>query len=160
MIRMTQVTRTPTPSTDKPFPSHTSRSKTRSVFLPQSVDMFDEPNCDSTTAKLLEKDESDPSPSSTVISPSNLLGSKGTFTKVHFTLSEDSKKLIIEEHKDVKVLTSNQCSTSCNHQPIPQPKPVHSPEICSLPEKPSQDVDKSHLSVYTTTNLSHIFALP
>ena len=33
MISMTKVQTTPTPSTGKPFPSHTSRSKTRSVFL-------------------------------------------------------------------------------------------------------------------------------
>ena len=106
MIRMTQVPTTPPPSTDKPFPSHTSTSKTRPVFLSQHVDIFDESNCDSTEATLLNKDESDPSPSPTVKSPSNLLATKRAFTRVHFTFPEESKKLIIEEHKDAKVTPS------------------------------------------------------
>ena len=42
MIRMTKVPTAPTPSTTKPFPSHTSRSKTRPVFLSQYVDIFDD----------------------------------------------------------------------------------------------------------------------
>ena len=58
------------------------------------------------------------------------------------------------------MIASTQHSTIGNHQPIPQPKPVHSPDICPSPEKPSQDVDKSHLSNSTGTNLSHIFVLP
>ena len=38
----------------------------------------------------------------------------------------------------------------------PQSQPLHSPYICSSPEKPSQYVDKSHLSdsTSTTTNLN------
>ena len=42
-------------------------------------------------------------------------------------------------------------STSGNHQAIPIPEPVHSPNICPSPEKPSQDLDKSHLSDSTST---------
>ena len=63
----------------------------------------------------------------------------------------DSKKLIVEEHKEVKVIPSTQQSKIGNHQPIPKPEPVHSPGICPSPEKPSQDVDKSHLSDSTST---------
>ena len=57
MIRMTKVPTTQTSSTTKPLLSHTSRIKTRPVFLSQPVDIFDEPNCYSTKAILLEKDE-------------------------------------------------------------------------------------------------------
>ena len=99
MVWMTKVPTTPTPSTDKPFPSHTSRSKTRSVFLSQHVDIFDESNCDSTEATLLDQDECDPSPSPTVKSAFNLLGTKRIFTRVHFTFPKDSRKLIIEEQR-------------------------------------------------------------
>ena len=161
MIRMTKVPATPTPSTDKPFPSHTSRSKTRPVFLSQHVDIFVESNCNSTEATLLDKDESDPSPSPTVKSAFNLFGTKRTFTRVHFTFPEDSKKLIIEEQKDVKVIPSTQHSTIGNHKQIPQPKPVHSSDICPSPEKPSQDVDKSHLcdSASTTHSLNETCSL-
>ena len=74
--KKTMVPRAPTLSTTKAFPSHTSRSKTRPVFLSQYVDIFEEPNCDSTQATLHDKDESDPSPSPTVISPSNFPGTK------------------------------------------------------------------------------------
>ena len=121
MIKMTKVPTTLTPSTDKPFPSHTSRRKTRPVFLSQHFDISDESNCDSTEATLLDQDESDPSPSPTVKSASNLLGTKEHFTKVHFTFPKNSKKLIIEEHKDVKVIPSTQHSTIGNNQTIPQP---------------------------------------
>ena len=92
----------PTPSTTKPFPSHTSRSKTKPVFLSHYVDMLDETNCDSTEATLLDKDESDPSPSLTVKSPSNSLGTKKTLSRVHFKFPKDYKKLIIEEHKEIQ----------------------------------------------------------
>ena len=85
MIRMTKVPTTPTPGPDKPFPSHASRSKTRTVFLSHYVDMFDESKCHSTEATLLDKDESDPSTSPTVKSPSNLLGTKRTSTRVHIS---------------------------------------------------------------------------
>ena len=52
------------------------------------------------------------------------------------------------------MIPSTQHSTIGNHQPNPKPKPVHSPDICPLPEKPSQDVDKSHLSDSTRTTHS------
>ena len=149
MIRMTKVLTTPTPSTDEPFASHTSRSKTRSVFISQHVDIFDE-----SIMIPVDQNESDPSPSPTAKSAFNLLGTKRTFTRVHFTFPEDSKKLIIEEHKDVKVIPSTQHSRIGNHQPISQPKPVQSPDIGPSPEKPSQDVDKSHLSDTTSTTHS------
>ena len=40
--------------------------------------------------------------------------------------------------------------------PIPQPKPVHSPDSCPSPHDPPQDVDKSDVSdsTSTTTNLN------
>ena len=163
-----------TPSTTKLPPSHTSRNKTRPVFLYQPVDILDEPNCDSTKAILLEKDEHDPtkaillekdeydpSPSPTVKSATNLLGTKRAFTRVHSTFPEDSKKLIIEEHKDVKMIPSTQHSTIGNHQPIPQPKPVHFPDICHSLDEAPQDVDKSHLSdsTSTMTNLNETCSL-
>ena len=154
MIRMTKVPTTPTPSTTKPFPSHTSRCKTRPVFSSQHVDIFDESNCDSTETTLLDKDESDPFPSPAVKSASNLLGTKRTCSRVQFTFPKDSEKIIIEEHKDVKVIPSTQHSTIGRYQGIPQPKPVLSPDFCPSPEKPSQDVDKSHLSDSTSTTHS------
>ena len=129
MIRTTKVPTTQTPCTTKPFLNHTSRNKTRPVLLSQPLVTFDEPNSDSTKAILLQKDEPDPSPSPTVKSASNLLGTKRTFSRVHFTFPEDSKKLIIEELMDIKVIPSTQHSTIGNHQPFPQPKPVHSPDI-------------------------------
>ena len=158
MIRMTKVLTTQPPSTTKPLLNHTSRNKTRPVFLSQPVDIFDEPNCDSTKAVLLEKDEPDPSPSPTVKSTTNLLGTKKAFTRVHSTFPEDSKKL---RHKDVKMIPSTQHSTIGNHQLIPQPKPVHSPDICHSPDDPPQDVDKSHLSESTSasTNLNETCSL-
>ena len=104
--------------------------------------------------QLLDQDESDPSPSPTVKSAFNLLGTKRTLTRVHFTFPKDSRKLIIEEHKYVKLIPSTKHSTIGNHQPVPPPKPVHSPDICPSPEKPSQDVDKSHLSDSTSTTHS------
>ena len=77
----------------------------------------------------------------------SLLGTKRTFTRVHFTFLVDYKKLIIEEHKRVNVIPSTHHSTIGNHQPIPEPKPVHSP--------------KSHLSDSTssTTNLNETCSL-
>ena len=161
MIRMTRVPTTQTPCTTMSFLSHTSRNKTRPVLLSQPVVIFDEPNCDSTKAILLEKDEHDPSPSSTVQSAPNLLGTKRAFTRVHSTFPEDSKKLTIEEHKDVMVIHSTQHSTIGSHQPIPQPKPVHSHVICPSPDDPSQDLDKSHPSdsTSTTTNLNETCSL-
>ena len=87
-------------------------------------------------------------------SPSNFLGPKKTLTRVYFEFPKDSKKFIIEEYKEVKLIPSTQHSTTGNHQPIPKPKPVHYPDIYPSPEKPSQDVDKSHLSDSTSTTHS------
>ena len=52
------------------------------------------------------------------------------------------------------MILSIQHSTIGNHQFIPQPKSVHSPDISPSPEKASQDVDKSHLSDSTSTTHS------
>ena len=94
-------------------------------------------------------------------SATNLLGTKRAFTRIHSTFPEDSKKLIIEEHKDVQVIHSTKHSTIGNNQPIPQPKPIHSPDICPSPDDPPQDVDKSHLSDSTspTTNFNETCSL-
>ena len=160
-IRFLKEQAASTPSTTKLPPSHTSRKKIRPVFLSKPVDIFDEPNCYSTNAILLEKDEHDPSPSPTVKSPTNLLGTKRAFTRVHSTFPEDSKKLITEEHKDVKMIPATQHSTIGNHQSIPQPKSVHTPDIYPSPDDLPQDVDKSHLSesTSTTTNLNETCSL-
>ena len=114
MIRATKMQTVPTPSTTKPFSSHTSRSKTRPVFLSHHVDMFDESNY-STEATLLDKDESDPSPSPTVKSHSDFRGIKKSVSRVHFKFPKDSKKLIIEEQKEVKVIPFTKHSTIGNH---------------------------------------------
>ena len=50
------------------------------------------------------------------------------------------------------MIPSTQHSTIGSHQPIPQPKLVHSPDICPSPDDPPQDVDKSHLSESTSTS--------
>ena len=72
-----------------------------------------------------------------------------------------TKKTNIEDPKKVKVVNPNPHSTICSPEPKPsfvldtphpQSQPVHSPDICSSPEKPSQDVDESD-STSTTTNL-------
>ena len=83
---------------------------------------------------------------------------------------ERTKKTNIEDPNKVKVVNPNPHSTICSPEPKPsfvlgttnhQSQPVHSPDICSSPEKSSQDVDKSHLSdsTSTTTNLKETFSL-
>ena len=71
-----------------------------------------------------------------------------------------TKKITIEDPKKVKVVNPNPHSIICNPEPkpsfvldtpIPQPKPVHFPDICPSPDDPPQDMDKSHLSESTTT---------
>ena len=59
------------------------------------------------------------------------------------------------------MIPSTQHSTIGKHQPIPQPKPVLSLDICPSPDDPSQDVDKSHLSDSTSNaiNLNEICSL-
>ena len=68
------------------------------------------------------------------------------------------------------MVSPNPHSTICNPEPkssfvldtpSPQSQAVHSPDICPSPEKPSQDVDESHLSdsTSTTTNLNETCCL-
>ena len=81
-----------------------------------------------------------------------------------------TKTTNIEDPKIVKEVHPNPHSTICNPEPkpsfvldtpIPQPKPVHSPDICPSPDDPPQVVDKSHLSdsSSTTTNLNETCSL-
>ena len=81
-----------------------------------------------------------------------------------------TKKTNIEDPNKVKMVNTNPYSTICNSEPkpssvldtpIPQFQAVHSPVICSSPEKSSQDVDESHLidSTSTTTNLNETCSL-
>ena len=83
---------------------------------------------------------------------------------------EMTDKIIIEDPNKVKVVNPNPHSTICNPEPKPsfvfdttnhQSQPVHSPDICSSPEKSSQDVDEAHLSnsTSTSTNLNETFSL-
>ena len=83
---------------------------------------------------------------------------------------ERTDEIIIEDPKIIKAVNPNPHSTICNPEPKPsfvldttnpQSQPVHSPDICSSPEKSSQDVDESHLSdsTSTTTNLNEEFSL-
>ena len=83
---------------------------------------------------------------------------------------ERTDKVIIEDPKKVKVVNPNPHSTICNPEPKPsfvlettnpQSQPVDSTDICSSPQKSSQDVDESHLSdsTSTTTNLNETFSL-
>ena len=80
-----------------------------------------------------------------------------------------TKKTNIEDHKKVKVVNPNPHSIICNPEPKPSfvldtPHPLsqqlHSPYICSSPEKSPQNVDESHLSdsTSTTTNLNETFS--
>ena len=57
MFRMTKVPTTQTPTTTKPFLSHTSRSKTKLVSLPHYIDLFSESVCESAEENLLHIDE-------------------------------------------------------------------------------------------------------
>ena len=47
MYRMTKVPTTQTPSTSKPFLSHTSRNKTKLASLPHYIDLLGESACES-----------------------------------------------------------------------------------------------------------------
>ena len=47
MIRILKEQTTQTPSTTKPFLSHTLRSKTKLVSLPHYIDLFDKSVCES-----------------------------------------------------------------------------------------------------------------
>ena len=118
MVRMTQVTTAPTPSPSTPIPSHTSRSKTRPVFLSHHVDLFDEPNCDSTDAVPLDNDEFDPSPSSTFPSSSNSPECPKIFTphQLWGEVPEDAKMPTITCKKVVEVANPKAHSTFGNPQ--------------------------------------------
>ena len=85
-------------------------------------------------------------------------------------LCSRTKKITIEDPKKAKVVNPNLNLTICNPEPKPsfvldtpnpQSQPVHSPDICSSPHDPPQDVDKSHLSdsTSTTTNLNETCSL-
>ena len=52
------------------------------------------------------------------------------------------------------MIPSTKHSKIGNHQPIPKPEPVDSPDICLPPEKPSEDVDESHVSDSMSTTHS------
>ena len=69
---MTKVPTTQTPSTTKPFLSHTSRIKTNLAFLSHCIDPFDESVCDSAEENPLHLDEFKSSPSSPFQSFPNL----------------------------------------------------------------------------------------
>ena len=83
---------------------------------------------------------------------------------------EKTDKIIIEDPKKVKVVNPNPHSIICNPEPKasfvldtphPHSQQLHSPDICSSPEKSFQDVDESHLSdsTSTTTNLNETCSL-
>ena len=112
MFRMTKVTTTQTPSTTKPFLSHTSRSKTKLASLPHYVDLFDESVCESAEGNLLHLDELKSSPFSLFQSSSN-----------PFELPKPTKTSIpnqpLEDPNKVRVVNPNPHSTICN----PEPKP-------------------------------------
>ena len=71
MFRMTKMPTTPTPSTTKLLPTHTSRSKTKLVSLSHCSDLFDESVSKSAEQNLLHLDELKSSPSSLFQSSSN-----------------------------------------------------------------------------------------
>ena len=81
-----------------------------------------------------------------------------------------TKKTNIEDPYKIKVVNPNPHSTICNSEPKPsfvldtphlQSQQLPSPDICSSPQKSSQDVDESHLSdsTSTTTNLNEAFSM-
>ena len=175
MIRIIKEQAASTPSTTKLLPSHTSRNKTKPVFLSHCIDLFDESVCESAEENLLHLDELESPPSSLYQSSSNPFElPKPTKTSIPnqpwggFCLR--TKKTNIEDPKKVKVVNPNPHSTICNPEPKPsfvldtpnpQSQPVHSPDICPSPDDPSQDADKSHLSdsTSTTTNLNETCSL-
>ena len=159
MSRMTKVPTTQTPSTTKPFLSHPSGNP---IILTYLVNLF---------VNLLKKtDELKSSPSSLFESSSNPFElPRPTKTSIPNQLWEvfclKNMKITIEDPKKVKVVNPNPHSTIGNPEakptfvldtPNPQSQSVHTPDICPSPNDPPQDVDKSHLSEYTsaTTNLN------
>ena len=174
MIRMIKEQTSQTPSTTKPILSHISRSKPLSS-LPHHVDLFDESACESAEENLLHLDEfksslSPPFQSSSC--PPELPASTKTSTSNQpwGKIPERTDKIITEDPKKDKLVNPNPPPTICNPEPKPsfvldtphpQSQQLPSPDICSSPEKSSQDVDESHLSdsTSTTTNLNETFSL-
>ena len=116
MIRMTEVPTAPTLSPTISFSSHTSRSKTRPVFLSQHVDLSDEPNCDSVEAIPPHLDELKSSSCSTFPSPSNSPGLLKFFTppQVWGEVPEDAKMPTIECKQVVEAANPKAHSTCGN----------------------------------------------
>ena len=172
MSRMTKVSTTQTPSTTKPLLGHNTKGKLDS--LPHLIDLFDESVCESAEPNLLHLKELK-SLKPHLGSSTNLFElPKPTKTSAPNQPWEPfclrTKKTNIEDPNKVKVVNPNPHSTICNPEPEPsfvldttnpQSQPVHSPAMCSLPEKSSQDVDESHLSdsTGTTTNVNETFSL-
>ena len=173
MFRMTKVPTPQTTSTTKPLLSHISGSKLAS--LPHYIDLFDESVCESAEENPLDLDELK-SLSSSLFHPfSNPFElPKPTKTTIPNQPCEGfclrAKKITIDDPKKVKVVYPNPHSTICNPEPKPsfvldtlnpQSQPVHSPDICPLPDDLPQDVDKSHHSdsTSTTTNLNETCSL-
>ena len=123
----------PTPSTTKPLLSHISGCQLNS--LPYYCDVFDESACESAEENLLQPQ-----------------------VFITYDLWEEfpeaARQIVIEYNKKIKVVKPKQSFVL--DTPHPQSQPLHSPYICCSPEKPSQDVEKSHLSdsTSTTTNLN------
>ena len=150
MIRMTKVPTAPTPSTTKPFLSHTYQSSYPNMLtnLMNQIVILQKKQTYLTRMILIL-------PHLFICEISfQFPWNQKMLTRVHFKFPMDTKKLIIEDHKEVKVISSTHHSTIGNHLPAPKPKPVHSSDICPSPEKPSQDEDKSHLSDSTSTTHS------
>ena len=166
---MSRVTKVPA---TKPLLGHNTKSKLDS--LPLLIGLYDESVCESAEENLLHLKELK-SIQLFVGATTNLFElPKPTKT---FTPNQPwegfclrTNKTNIEDPKKVKVVNPNQHSTICNCEPKPsfvfdtcnpQCQTVHSPDICSSPEKSSQDVDESHLSASTstTTNLNETCSL-
>ena len=119
MIRIFKLQTTPTPSTTKLLPSHTSRRKTKLVFLPHCMNLFDESVCESTEENPLHLYELKSPPSSLFQSSSNLFElPKPTKTSIPnqpcggFCLR--TKKITIEDPRKVRVVHPNPHSTICS----------------------------------------------
>ena len=129
MIRMTKVPTTPTPSTFKPFLSHTSRNKTKPVSHPNMLTyLMNQIVIPLNQHSLIKMSMILPHLQLQFLLPISLQPREHLqeFTS-HFLRTQ--KKLIIQKHKDVKVTPSTQHCTIANHQPIPHSKPLQSLEI-------------------------------
>ena len=124
MIRISKEQAASTPSTTKVLPSHSSRSKPTLAFLSHCTDPFDESVCESAEGNPLHLDELKSSPSSFFQSSQHLFElPKPTKTSIPnqpqkgFCLR--TKKINIEDPKNVKVVNPNPHSTICNSEPKP-----------------------------------------